>query len=83
MSFKTEVVVLVVVVKVHGPNMSPGPLGPVLTAKCNRGLPVEDPHAFSEFLKAFDYDAFPYVGGAAPRTEVRLGRGTPYGRDIS
>lgn len=35
-----------------------------------RDFPIKNPENFDQFVKAFGYDALPYVGGAAPRTLV-------------
>lgn len=35
-----------------------------------RGFPITCPSDFDIFVKAFNYEALPYVGGAAPRTLV-------------
>jgi len=35
-----------------------------------RGFPVHDATAFDQFVKAFGYENLPYIGGAAPRTQV-------------
>jgi hypothetical protein len=35
-----------------------------------RDFPIQSPQDFDAFVKVFGYKAFPYVGGAAPRTVV-------------
>lgn len=35
-----------------------------------RGFPIDEPAYFDQFVKAFGYDSFPYVGGAAPRKVI-------------
>lgn len=35
-----------------------------------RGFPVEDASGFNRVVEAFGYDELPYVGGAAPRSNV-------------
>lgn len=35
-----------------------------------RGFPVHSAEKFDSFVKSFDYEAFPYVGGAAPRRVI-------------
>jgi hypothetical protein len=35
-----------------------------------RGFPIQNAEDFDAFVKIFGYKAFPYVGGAAPRTVV-------------
>ncbi|KAK9101200.1 hypothetical protein Scep_024630 [Stephania cephalantha] len=35
-----------------------------------RGLPLSTAHHFNRLVEAFDYEEFPYVGGAAPRSNV-------------
>ncbi|CAK8535865.1 unnamed protein product [Lathyrus sativus] len=38
-----------------------------------RGLPLQTASHFNDVVEAFDYDELPYIGGAAPRTNV-IGR---------
>lgn len=35
-----------------------------------RGFPINEAKDFDNFVKATGYNNFPYVGGAAPRTNV-------------
>ena len=39
-----------------------------------RDFPIEDPHAFEQFLDTAGFPRMPYLGGAAPREKVTQGR---------